>query len=193
VTAPQADSLHPGLHRACCCLRCRCRCRPCFRRCAAASRPITHPPTHPPCPRPRCLPAYVYFPLPCLQHPGLPPAPISHPGCPAPPLALPACSTQGFHPTKWADFTTTVDGPEMDIFKQACKDNGARGGPPNSVVWRGAGAEGALLCCSSFHPQQHWSGLPPPVGSALPRPTLPSPLPSPSCFLALQACGASSA
>lgn len=36
---------------------------------------------------------------------------------PAPPL-------QGFHPTKWGDLTTTLDGPEVQVFKQACVDNG---------------------------------------------------------------------
>lgn len=34
---------------------------------------------------------------------------------------LPSCRPQGFHPTKWRDFTTTVDGPEVAIFKEACK------------------------------------------------------------------------
>ena len=30
---------------------------------------------------------------------------------------------QGFHPQKWADFTTTVNGPEVQIFRKACIDN----------------------------------------------------------------------
>lgn len=47
----------------------------------------------------------------CL--PGLP-----HPCC------SPEYSTQGFHPTLWSQLTTTLDGPEVEVFKQACKDNG---------------------------------------------------------------------
>mmetsp|Transcript_3853 Transcript_3853/g.11147 ORF Transcript_3853/g.11147 Transcript_3853/m.11147 type:complete len:378 (+) Transcript_3853:200-1333(+) len=38
-------------------------------------------------------------------------------------IVFPEYSTQGFHPQKWADFTTTVDGPEVQIFKKACIDN----------------------------------------------------------------------
>eukprot|EP00983_Pelagomonas_calceolata_P117793 1160445-Pelagomonas_calceolata.AAC.12 len=30
---------------------------------------------------------------------------------------------QGFHPTKWRDLTTTLDGPEVQVFKEACKRN----------------------------------------------------------------------
>lgn len=33
----------------------------------------------------------------------------------------------GFHPTKWRDYTTTLDGPEVGIFKEACKRNKVRG------------------------------------------------------------------
>eukprot|EP00898_Chlorokybus_atmophyticus_P007226 jgi/Chlat1/7504/Chrsp61S07020 len=32
-------------------------------------------------------------------------------------------ASKGFHPFKWADFTTTLDGQEMRIFSQACADN----------------------------------------------------------------------
>jgi hypothetical protein len=32
-------------------------------------------------------------------------------------------STQGFHPEKWQDLTTTLDGPEVKIFQEACKKN----------------------------------------------------------------------
>lgn len=35
--------------------------------------------------------------------------------------------TPGFHPTKWNEFTTTLDGPEVAIFKQACIDNAVFG------------------------------------------------------------------
>lgn len=35
-------------------------------------------------------------------------------------------STQGFHPDKWQDLTTTLDGPEVAIFKEACKKNEVR-------------------------------------------------------------------
>lgn len=42
-----------------------------------------------------------------------------------PGLALPfPALLQGFHPTKWGELTTTLDGPEVQIFKQACVDNG---------------------------------------------------------------------
>ncbi len=37
--------------------------------------------------------------------------------------AAPASVFQGFHPLKWKDFTTTLDGPEVAIFKEACKRN----------------------------------------------------------------------
>lgn len=36
-------------------------------------------------------------------------------------IIFPEYSTQGFHPTKWNDFTTTLDGPEVAIFKQVGK------------------------------------------------------------------------
>jgi amidase len=32
-------------------------------------------------------------------------------------------STQGFHPEKWQDLTTTLEGPEVKIFQEACKKN----------------------------------------------------------------------
>src|SRR6266487_4442421 len=35
----------------------------------------------------------------------------------------PGYSTQGFHPTKWMDLTTTADGPEVEVFKRACVEN----------------------------------------------------------------------
>ena len=38
-------------------------------------------------------------------------------------VIFPEYSTQGFHPTKWKDLTTTADGPEMEIFSKACVDN----------------------------------------------------------------------
>jgi hypothetical protein len=46
------------------------------------------------------------------------------PACaPAAQIIFPEYSCQGFHPTKWRDFTTTLDGPEVAIFKEACKRN----------------------------------------------------------------------
>lgn len=33
-------------------------------------------------------------------------------------LCSPEYSTQGFHPTLWPTLTTTLDGPEVAIFKQ---------------------------------------------------------------------------
>src|SRR5438876_5423933 len=36
-------------------------------------------------------------------------------------IIFPEYSTQGFHPTKWKDLTTTVPGPETAIFSEACK------------------------------------------------------------------------
>jgi len=42
-------------------------------------------------------------------------------------IIFPEYSTQGFHPTKWNDFTTTLDGPEVQIFKKACKLYGVWG------------------------------------------------------------------
>jgi amidase len=35
-------------------------------------------------------------------------------------IIFPEYSTQGFHPTKWAELTTTLDGPEVAIFREAC-------------------------------------------------------------------------
>lgn len=52
---------------------------------------------------------------------------VSHgllPLCPCPKTSCtPQYSTQGFHPEKWQDLTTTLDGPEVKIFKEACKKN----------------------------------------------------------------------
>jgi amidase len=42
-------------------------------------------------------------------------------------VIFPEYSTQGFHPLKWADLTTTLDGPEVKIFSQSCIDNGVWG------------------------------------------------------------------
>ena len=42
-------------------------------------------------------------------------------------VIFPEYSTQGFHPTKWADLTTTIDGPEVEIFSEACKKAGVYG------------------------------------------------------------------
>ncbi|KAL4444375.1 hypothetical protein ABPG75_012112 [Micractinium tetrahymenae] len=42
-------------------------------------------------------------------------------------VIFPEYSTQGFHPTLWHTLTTTLDGPEVAIFKQACIDNGVYG------------------------------------------------------------------
>ncbi len=38
-------------------------------------------------------------------------------------MIFPEYSTQGFHPTKWKDLTTTVPGPETAIFSDACRKN----------------------------------------------------------------------
>ncbi len=38
-------------------------------------------------------------------------------------IIFPEYSTQGFHPMKWSDLTTTVGGPETEIFAAACKKN----------------------------------------------------------------------
>ncbi|KAK9809224.1 hypothetical protein WJX72_011613 [[Myrmecia] bisecta] len=35
-------------------------------------------------------------------------------------IIFPEYSTQGFHPTKWADLTTSLNGREVEVFKQAC-------------------------------------------------------------------------
>ncbi|KAI3424310.1 hypothetical protein D9Q98_009863 [Chlorella vulgaris] len=42
-------------------------------------------------------------------------------------VIFPEYSTQGFHPTLWPQLTTTLDGPEVQVFKQACRDNGVYG------------------------------------------------------------------
>jgi len=44
-----------------------------------------------------------------------------YPGCDL--IIFPEYSTQGFHPVKWRDLTTTVPGPETEIFSDACKRN----------------------------------------------------------------------
>jgi amidase len=38
-------------------------------------------------------------------------------------IIFPEYTTQGFHPDKWADLTTTLDGPEVAIFADACRRN----------------------------------------------------------------------
>ncbi|MSO70237.1 MAG: aliphatic amidase [Alphaproteobacteria bacterium] len=38
-------------------------------------------------------------------------------------IVFPEYSTQGFHPQKWADLTTTIGGNETQIFAEACKKN----------------------------------------------------------------------
>jgi amidase len=38
-------------------------------------------------------------------------------------VIFPEYSTNGFHPTKWRDYTTTLDGPEVATFAEACKRN----------------------------------------------------------------------
>ncbi len=38
-------------------------------------------------------------------------------------MIFPEYSTTGFHPEKWRDYTTTLDGPEMKIFAEACVRN----------------------------------------------------------------------
>ncbi|KAF5836623.1 carbon-nitrogen hydrolase [Dunaliella salina] len=38
-------------------------------------------------------------------------------------ICFPEYSTQGFHPTKWRDLTTTLDGPEVQVFREACIRN----------------------------------------------------------------------
>jgi hypothetical protein len=62
-----------------------------------------------------------------LQQPGLTHCLVCAPACP--PRRVPRASsnpqysTQGFHPDRWQDLTTTLDGPEVAIFKEACKKN----------------------------------------------------------------------
>lgn len=38
-------------------------------------------------------------------------------------IIFPEYSTQGFHPTKWLDLTTTIPGPETAVFSEACQRN----------------------------------------------------------------------
>ncbi len=38
-------------------------------------------------------------------------------------IVFPEFSLQGFHPVKWPELTTTVDGPEVAIFAEACRRN----------------------------------------------------------------------
>ncbi len=33
-------------------------------------------------------------------------------------IVFPEYSTQGFHPEKWSELTTTIDGPEVAIFAE---------------------------------------------------------------------------
>jgi amidase len=40
-------------------------------------------------------------------------------------IIFPEYTTQGFHPSKWRDLTTTLDGPEVAVFKESCKKNKA--------------------------------------------------------------------
>src|SRR5207244_10697640 len=42
-------------------------------------------------------------------------------------IIFPEYSTQGFHPTKWKDLTTTAPGPETAISADACRKNTAWG------------------------------------------------------------------
>ena len=42
-------------------------------------------------------------------------------------IIFPEYTTQGFHPTKWADLTTTIGGDEVQIFSEACKKHGVYG------------------------------------------------------------------
>lgn len=44
-----------------------------------------------------------------------------YPGCDL--IIFPEYSTQGFHPVKWRDLTTTVPGPETEIFADGCRRN----------------------------------------------------------------------
>jgi len=44
-----------------------------------------------------------------------------YPGCDL--IIFPEYSTQGFHPKKWRSLTTTVPGPETQIFSDACRQN----------------------------------------------------------------------
>ena len=37
-------------------------------------------------------------------------------------IVFPEHTTQGFHPTKWSDLTTTLGGDEVQIFSEACKN-----------------------------------------------------------------------
>jgi len=38
-------------------------------------------------------------------------------------IIFPEYSTQGFHPTKWRDLTTTAPGPETEVWAEACRRN----------------------------------------------------------------------
>lgn len=48
-------------------------------------------------------------------------------------VIFPEYSTQGFHPDLWPQLTTTLDGPEVAVFKQACTDAGARRSAANGA------------------------------------------------------------
>lgn len=42
-------------------------------------------------------------------------------------IIFPEYSTQGFHPIKWLELSTTVPGPETEIFSEACRRNNVWG------------------------------------------------------------------
>lgn len=42
-------------------------------------------------------------------------------------IVFPEYSTQGFHPSKWLELSTTVPGPETEIFAKACRRNNVWG------------------------------------------------------------------
>lgn len=48
-----------------------------------------------------------------------------HPGLDL--IIFPEYSTQGFHPVKWFELSTTCPGPETEIFAEACKNTGLWG------------------------------------------------------------------
>ena len=120
------DGVAAGRRAVACCVQQLCPSPP-----RPACTTLTPPPL-PPAPRPP-VPSPATSPPPPRTHPSPPnthsPPPLTHTHTTDTLLAVifPEYSTQGFHPTKWADFTTTVDGPETAIFKQACKDAGVWG------------------------------------------------------------------
>lgn len=48
-----------------------------------------------------------------------------YPGCDL--IVFPEYSLQGFHPTKWPELVTSVDGPEVEVLAEACVGNGVWG------------------------------------------------------------------